>query len=234
MNNPARLKQKLDQKWFEIYKRMNAIWVHDGNMKRPHALLTSGKHSGGFFNSEVVLEHPALVNEIAFDLIKLLLAEGLNIDGIQRVVGPAMGAITLVHDIARNIEMFRPNDLPCLRAYTIPEGKGADKKMVFQKTGIKAGEIVLAGEDVVTTCDSLALNIQAIIAAGGIVQDLLPVIVNRSGKKKLGDRTIVSLVERDMPTWDSEAECEYCRNGSRAIRPKELDNWALLNAECPA
>lgn len=37
--------------WIDRFKERDALWLHDGNVRRPHALLTSGKHSDGFFNS---------------------------------------------------------------------------------------------------------------------------------------------------------------------------------------
>ena len=42
--------------WIEEYKKKQAFWMHDGNPKRRnHALLRSGKHSTGFFNSRPII-----------------------------------------------------------------------------------------------------------------------------------------------------------------------------------
>jgi len=35
--------------------KLGALWIHDGNPQRPHALLTSGNHSNGFFNASFIM-----------------------------------------------------------------------------------------------------------------------------------------------------------------------------------
>lgn len=135
--------------WISQYQQKGALWIHDGNPQRPHALLTSGKHSNGFFNSELVMEDSILLDEACFDLLKLLEGEGVTLNDVDRVVGPAMGAITLAHDISRHIG--RARDRFCLRAYTEKATDGDEKLMVFKKTAIREGERILAAEDVLTT-----------------------------------------------------------------------------------
>ena len=62
----------LSEKWMSMYEKGGALWVHDGNPLRPHALLSSGKHSDGFFNSELVMEDPSSFDEACEDLANLL------------------------------------------------------------------------------------------------------------------------------------------------------------------
>ena len=59
--------------WTKVYQEKNALWFHDGNSKRPHALLTSGNHSNGFFNSKLVTDDNTLREEAAADLVEILL-----------------------------------------------------------------------------------------------------------------------------------------------------------------
>jgi orotate phosphoribosyltransferase len=221
--------------WIKRYEERGALWIHDGHPQRPHALLTSGKHSDGFFNSELVMEDPVLLDEACDQLAKLYESYVFSQFGILvmldtlpgRVVGPAMGAITLAHDMARHISMRQ--GFPCLRAYVEKEGEGKNKKMVFKRASIRPGERVLLVEDVLTSGESVELAADAVVRAGGVVLSYVAVLVNRSGLAEVNGKKIVALIDRPMHNWDPD-ECPLCAAGSEAIRPKELDNWARLNA----
>ncbi len=213
--------------WISEYESRNAFWIHDGNPRRPHALLTSGKHSNGFFNSELVMEDANLLDEAAFDLLKILARNGLSVQNVDRVVGPAMGAITLAHEVARHIG--RKRGFSCLRAYTEKEESEAGKIMVFKKTVIRPDEQVLPVEDVLTTGTSVDHAAEAIRGAGGVVVPFVAVLVNRSGLTEVRGKKIIALIDREMPMWKPH-ECPLCAQGSEALRPKENENWSRLNA----
>jgi len=210
--------------WISKYKQRGALWIHDGNSKRPHALLTSGKHSDGFFNSELVMEDSALLAEACSNLLhKLEIDEGVSLSKIDRVVGPAMGAITMAHEMARQISEGTGHR--CLRAYT----EKFEKMMVFQRTTIKPTELILLVEDVLTTGGSVEITSAAVAATFGYILPFTAVLVNRSGFKEVGGKKIVALIDRPMPVWASD-DCPLCKNGSEAIRPKGTENWKRLNA----
>jgi len=215
-----------EKDWVHEYERRGALWIHDGNLKRPHALLTSGKHSEGFFNSEVVMEDPLLLDQAAGDLLQKLVREGFSHVTLNRVVGPAMGAITLAHDLARHISENRMD--PCLRAYTEPSTDERGRKtMVFKKTTVHAGEEVLLVEDVLTTGGSVEMAAQAVTEKGGFPVSFVGVLVNRSSLKEVNDKRVVALINHPMPMWEP-SECPLCKQGSESLRPKE--NWQRLNA----
>jgi len=220
--------------WIDEYKRVGALWIHDGNPKRPHALLTSGKHSNGFFNSELVMEDPDLLDRATSDLLELLVGRPyINlVRVVDRVIGPAMGAVTLAHDLARHISKSRSRI--CRRAYTEKEEEGGvwstpTKKMVFKKTAIRRNELILAVDDVYTTGGSIGLMTKAVTEAGGEMLSIIVVLVNRSGKTEVDGVRIISLINRPMPMWNAD-ECPLCKKGSKAIHPKDEENWARLNA----
>lgn len=229
------------QKWIDVFKDRKALWIHDDNPRRPHALLTSGKHSTGFFNSELVLEWPGLMDQACTDLTQILreqmISDGFGVGNqlkIGRVVGPAMGAITLAHDMARTFGTARKK--PCRRAFVekfdLPHREGEEKKkrMDFTRTALEPSEHVLLTEDVVTTGDSTLLAYNAVERGGGIVVPYLPVLVNRSGKTHVGNMLVVALIDHHMPTWEPD-ECPLCQQGSEALRPKADQNWQKLNAQ---
>lgn len=214
--------------WMRRFQDIGALWVHDGNPRRPHAELTSdGRHSNGFFNAGVVAENPTYLDGAAGDLVDLLSREGFSLDVVDWVVGPAMGAITLAHDVARHIGYRR--GFPCRCAYAEKEVVDGRKRMVILRSIIKPGARVLLVEDVLTTGQSVGLVADAVREAGGVILPYMAVLVNRSGFTEVDGRKIISLVEKHMPKWTPE-ECLLCKEGSEAIRPKGVENWARLNA----
>lgn len=220
------LHAELQKHWIQECQEHGALWLHDDNPKRPHALLASGKHSTGFFNMGILAENAELLDSAADDVVSLLAWQGLHLDDVDRVVGPAMGAITLAHAVARNIARKR-NGRPCLCAYAEKSEDGAS--MLFRRTNIRPDEHVLCVEDVITTGGSVEKVLAAIVQAGGHPLPFVGAILNRSDKVKIDGVWIVSLIDKPMPAWTQE-ECLLCRQGSEAIRPKGAENWARLTA----
>lgn len=223
-----------EEQWLAGFKELGALWKHDGNPKRPHALLTSGKHSDGFVNCELVLESPQLLRQAAVILANRLNTRGMRAHGIiDRVVGPAMGAITFAHELAFEISQLQHRK-NCLRGYTEKSEQGGKSVMVFGRTKVKKGEYILCCEDVFTTGGSVAQTIKAVVDAGAIALPWIPVLVNRSDATMLGDKVIIALVTVPMQTWASQEDCLLCQAGSEAIRPKggeNGENWARLTAD---
>jgi orotate phosphoribosyltransferase len=216
-----------EDEWINEYERRDALWMHKGNPLQPHAELTSGNHSTGFFNSEIVMQDPMLVADAMDDVRHLMVKAGCTMLMPDRVVGPAMGAITLAHSLALAISIARRS--PCLRAYTEPVEEGGKKRMIFKKTNIKAGEYVLLVEDVVTTGTSFGLAEEAVLEKGGIVLPFVVTLVNRSGLIEVNGKKIIALINKPMPMWEPH-ECPLCKQGSVALRPKLNDHWQRLNA----
>lgn len=213
--------------WISEYRQKDALWIHDGNLRRPHALLTSGRHSNGFFNSRLVIPDEALLRDAASDLVEKLALAGMHIGSINGVVGPQTGATKLSQLISDQIIAYTRG--PCFWASPAKNESEGQKSMVFsdQDLGILPGQSILLCEDVLTTGGSADLAATAVIGAGGIVLPFILVLVNRSGLTEASGSKIVALIDRPMPTWTPD-ECPLCKDGSEAVRPK--DNWDRLNA----
>lgn len=219
-------------RWIVEYQRRGALWIHDDNPKRPHVLLTSGKHSNGFFNSGLVCEVSSLIEEASVDLSGAV-NEVVNVTPIGWVIGPAMGAIVLAHCMAQALCQFwtytvdREMRATFTEKVAMPEGHS---QFALKRTQLHEGDEVLVVEDVVTTAGSLEATIEAVTQAGGHVAPVVAVLVNRSGLHEVrGGRKIVALIDKPMPMWEPE-ECPLCKLGSEALRPKGVGNWARLNA----
>lgn len=212
--------------WVNAYKERNALWIHDGNSKSPHALLTSGKHSTGFFNSRLIIADELILSEGASDLIELLMDLGVDISEVGCVVGPQTGATKLAEFICDQIKTITHSE--CFWASPAKGEVEGQKVMVFtdEDVPLVAGQTVLLCEDVLTTGGSIELTSTAVENIGGNVLPFVLVLVNRSGLTEIGGRKIISLIHKSMPTYTMD-ECPLCLAGSKALRPK--DNWAELN-----
>jgi orotate phosphoribosyltransferase len=218
------------EEWIRQYERKKALWIHDGNLKRPHALLTSGKHSNGFFNSRLVIPDEALLQDAACDLLELFAQQGGEVSKVQVVVGPQTGATKLAELVRDQVIFFKRGE--CFSASPAKSESEGKKTMVFsdEELVLLPGQSILLCEDVLSTGGSVDLAETAIRNAGGSVLPFILVLVNRSGLIEVGGKKIIALIDHLMPMWTPE-ECPLCKNkeGSEALRPKG-ENWALLNA----
>jgi len=217
-----------EEEWMQVFTEMGAFWLHDENPKRPHALLTSGKHSNGFFNGSKVIEDPEVLHKAMSDLCQLIEVAGDEFPRDEEnrlsrdlvVIGSALGACDLSYELGRILQ--------CKRGFTEPVEEDGKKTMVLKRFEIPAGKHVLVVEDVFTTGGTTEQTIAAIEKKNAIVWPVLGVLVNRSGRVKLGERKVVAVIDKPMPMW-APAECPLCQAGSEAVRPK--GNWDRLTAQ---
>ncbi|MEK7179865.1 MAG: hypothetical protein AAB706_00135 [Patescibacteria group bacterium] len=217
------------EEWIRQYQKRDALWLHDGNPKRPHALLTSGKHSNGFFNSRLVIQDEVLLRDAASDLLELFIQQGGDISKVQGVVGPQTGATKLAELISDQIMAYTRAE--CFWASPAKNEIEGKKSMVFSDEDIilLPRQSILLCEDVLTTGGSVDLTATAVTNAQGIVLSFILVLVNRSGLTEASGKKIVALIDRSMSMFSLD-ECPLCKVGSEAIRPKGKENWERLNA----
>lgn len=212
------------KQWDQRLSELQILWSHDGNPKRPHALLTSGKHSNGFFNGGVLLfDYPRLARLMCEDFVKREFVENFaTAYKLDRVIGPAFGAISLASNIADAFDVGY--------CFTVSEGEGDGKKFAVEKRFNVEGKVLLPTEDTITTTGSIVKSIAAAEAKGAVVLPFITAICNRSGLTEVNGRKIIAVVDKPMESWMSE-ECPLCKDGSHAIRPKEAGNWAALSIQ---
>lgn len=217
---------RTQSQWINEYKKKDALWIHDGNPKRPHALLTSGQHSNGFFNSRLVIPDEPLLREAASDLLELFVQQGGDVSKVKGVVGPQTGATKLAEFLKEDIGGN------CFSASPAKNETAGQKSMVFNDEDLKLlpGKAILLCEDVLTTGGSVDLAADSVTQAGGIILPFILVLVNRSGLTEVSGKKIIALIDHAMPMWAPD-ECPLCNQGSTALRPKDKDSWKLLNAE---
>ncbi|HRZ30636.1 MAG TPA: phosphoribosyltransferase family protein [Candidatus Paceibacterota bacterium] len=211
----------------ELFTKMGAFWPHDGNPARPHAELTSGNHSGGFFNGSKVIEDPEITRRAMEDLyLKISRVDYMDSNREYWVVGSALGACSLAHAMAQAIG--------CKCAFTEPVIKDEKKVMELKRFEIPSHATAIVVEDVLTTGGTTKQTIHALETQAISVFGQIGVLVNRSGESSIDGVSyhnrfgVVSLIEKPMPIWTPE-ECPLCKQGSKAVRPK--GNWLALTAE---
>lgn len=202
-----------EQAWISLLTDIKAFWVHNGNPKNPHACLTSGNHSNGYFNYKIA-KRAELLHDMCLDLVAgipslmvspphIVIGCGESVDLIAKKIGSLLGARS---SFAKK---------------TIENGVG---KMVLSGN-VCVGMNVLLVDDVFTTGKTLR-NTAAVVRAGGasIVKTSL-MFLNRSNIDEFDGQRIFALINYPMNIWTPN-ECPLCQSGSVALRPR--DNWKKL------
>ena len=221
------------ERWTAVFRERDAIWVHDGDPRRPHALLTSGRHSDGFVNAGIVSDEPRLIRSACAELVEAL-GEHVLLDSVTRVVGPAVGVVVMAHCVAHAVGSVTTGPR-CRSAFT--EKDPVSGRVEIRRCSLTSADEVLVVEDVLTTGGSVERTVEAVLRAGARVVPAVAVLVDRRPEadsspdesRAIGSRRVVRLVRAPMHDWDP-GECVLCRCGSEALRPKESGNWARLCA----
>ena len=168
-----------------------------------HFELSSGLHSDRYFQCALALCDPRHAEQLARGLAAKL--RGLSIDV---VVGPALGAVVMAHEVARALGVRG----------LFTERK--DGPMVLRRGfRVRPGERALVVEDVVTTGGS-AKEVVAVLRQLGAEPVAVGCIVNRSGGNPFQDLglPLFSLAEVTARTWrPEEAPAEF--RGSTPVKP---------------
>lgn len=217
---------KSADQWIDQYRLKEALWIHNGDPRQPHALLTSGNHSSGFFNSRPVIGDILMLRDAVSDLFEVFISQGGEVSDVQMVVGPQTGATEMAHLSAQLIHSLTRRH--CMSASPAKRQGNGWKFMAFNdaESSLVSNKSVLLCEDVLTTGSSVKMTVSAIKDSGGVVLPYILVLVNRSGFSEVDGRKIVALIDHPMPIWTPE-QCPLCKVGSDAVRPK--DNWKYLN-----
>jgi len=171
------------------------IFKQAGALLKGHFKLTSGLHSDTYMEKCMVLQYPDLTDKLC-----AMLAARFAADNVQVVIGPAVGAIIIAHDVARHLGA---RSIFCERE---------NGRMVLRRGfTIAPGERVLAVEDVVTTGGSVQEVIDLVNEGPGQLVGMGYFVDRSGGKASFATRTEY-LIKQDVPTWQPEA-CPLCQAG---------------------
>ncbi len=178
------------------------IFSDSGALMEGHFLLTSGRHSNQYMQCAQVLQYPAYTEQLAKHI-----ADKFENDGIELVVGPAMGGIIVSYEVARQL------GVPGIFA------ERKDGQMEIRRGfTINRGQKVLVVEDVVTTGGSVKEVIDAVKEAGGEVAGVAVLVDRSNGSVTFGVKQ-EAVLTMDIQSWE-QAECPLCQEGqTEAYKP---------------
>ncbi len=178
------------------------IFSDSGALMEGHFLLTSGRHSNQYMQCAQVLQYPAYTEQLAKHI-----ADKFENDGIELVVGPAMGGIIVSYEVARQL------GVPGIFA------ERKDGQMEIRRGfTINPGQKVLVVEDVVTTGGSVREVIDAVKEAGGEVAGVAVLVDRSNGSVTFGVKQ-EAVLAMDIQSWE-QAECPLCQEGkTEAYKP---------------
>ncbi len=182
-------------------ERIIEVLKEAGVLLEGHFLLTSGRHSNKYLQCAKIFQQTKYSEELCKDL-----AEKFKDDGIDIVIGPALGAVQMAYEVSRwldvkNIFTERDNGVMTLRRnFTIEEGQR-----------------VLVVEDVVTTGGSVKEVIEIVKGFGGVVAGVGVIVDRTGGKIDFGTR-LESVISVEVESYLPE-ECPLCKQGIRFIKP---------------
>jgi len=182
-------------------ERIMEILKEAGVLLEGHFLLTSGRHSNKYLQCAKIFQYTKYSEELCREL-----AEKFKDDGVDVVIGPAIGAIQMSYEVSRwlgvkNIFAERENGVMTLR----------------RNFTIEKGQRVLVVEDVVTTGGSVREVIRIVEEAGGKVIGVGSIVDRTGGKIDFGYK-YESVISMEVESYEAE-NCPLCKEGIPVIKP---------------
>ncbi|MFC1595211.1 hypothetical protein ACFL3E_02175 [Patescibacteria group bacterium] len=208
-----------------IFTLCDALWLHSGDPKQPHAELTSGKCSDGFVDVLRVLCFTNLCEIFGNMLVnnfRRYMGSQLKTTNADWVIGSDHAGADLSHSVA--LELLSKHDFT---------EKGPDKTQVWKRFTIQPEEVVLQVEELITTTKTLRAVREGIRNGNPYPVQFTPVVmtlVHRSDTYEFEGFPILYGIHYDIKTWEPK-ECPLCAQGSKRMRPKTIEGWAKLTGK---
>ena len=164
-----------------------------------HFCLTSGLHSDIYFQCAKLYQYPEITSELG-----RLLAEKLSDIEFDTIVAPAIGAVIIGYETAKNAKkrnLFverKDGEMQLRRGYTL-----------------KKGERVVIIEDVITTARTIKETMEAIKEFEPEVVAVGCIVDRTKGKT---DYNLKSLLQIDAVVYDP-SDCPLCKEGIELVKP---------------
>jgi|DewCreStandDraft_2_1066082.scaffolds.fasta_scaffold00245_35 orotate phosphoribosyltransferase len=173
-----------------------------GVFQEGHFLLSSGMHSGRYLQCALLLQHPDLAEQVCAALAQRFVGEG-----IQVVLGAALGGILVAHETAR-----------ALGARALFAEREGGRLVLRRGFAIHPQERVLLVEDVITTGGTVRELFDLVEAMGGEVVGVGALVDRSAGKAVLPGKRREALLALEIETYPP-AECPFCREGIPLVKP---------------
>lgn len=164
-----------------------------------HFCLTSGLHSDIYFQCAKLYQYPEITSELGKRL-----AEKLSDIEFDTIVAPAIGAVIIGYETAKNAKkrnLFverKDGEMQLRRGYTL-----------------RKGEKVVIIEDVITTARTIKETMEAIKEFEPEVVAVGCIVDRTKGKTEYN---IKSLLQIDPVVYDP-SDCPLCKEGIELVKP---------------
>jgi orotate phosphoribosyltransferase len=143
-----------------------------GVLKEGHFKLTSGLHSGQYFEKFRILEHPELVTQFAQAIVDFYCR-----DGITLVCGPTTGGVIIAFEVARQLKT---------RCVVAEKAEPSGRK-VGRGFQIGPKDRILVVDDVLTTGGSVNDTLAALKPFGATIAGIAVFIDRSAGGESAAD-----------------------------------------------
>jgi orotate phosphoribosyltransferase len=190
------------EKVLSLFKECDALL--EGHFK-----LTSGKHSGWYFEKIRLIEKPQVLEKIVNLLAEKIANDKLSFD---YVISPAYGAIAVGFLAALRLKK------------KFAFAQRIEERMAFRPgwTGLAAGERAIIVEDILTTGGSIQEVVDALKQRGISIAGIYVLVDRTAGEVLIEGKPAGSLLALKVEAFEPEA-CPFCRNGVPLSKPGASD-----------
>ena len=194
--------QDAREKVLSLFKECDAVL--EGHFK-----LTSGKHSGWYFEKIRLIERPQVLERIVNLLVEKIEKNKLDFD---YVISPAYGAIAIGFLAALKLKKKF--------AFT----QRVEERMAFRPgwTGLETGQRAIIVEDILTTGGSIQEVVEALKKRGMSIAGIYVLVDRTAGEVLIEGKPVSSLLALKVEAFEPEA-CPFCRRGIPLIKPGASD-----------
>jgi orotate phosphoribosyltransferase len=182
------------------------IFRKAGGVKEGHFVLTSGKHSGQYWEKFQVLQYPEYTEQLC-----RAIADHFRPQNVEVVAGPTTGGVILAYEVARQLGTRG------IFAERCEDEAGRSGRAFRRGFSIRPGERVLVVDDILTTGGSVKDVVEEVKRLGANLLGVA-VLIDRSGGKVDFGVPLFSLYQLSIPTWEP-ADCPLCQAGQPLTKP---------------
>jgi len=174
-----------------------------GAVQKGHFVLTSGNHSDTYVQCARILENPKVTAKLSKELIKPWISQGIDV-----VVGPALGGIVLSYELARPLKA---------KAMYLER---VDGKLALRRGfTVSADSKIIVAEDVITTGGSVKEVIDVLAQRGAQVLGIISLVDRRPEKSdQIFGIRYNSVIQVNPPIYQP-ADCPLCKKGIPTEKP---------------
>ncbi|MDP3447197.1 MAG: orotate phosphoribosyltransferase [Eubacteriales bacterium] len=164
-----------------------------------HFLLSSGRHSGGYFQCAKLLRFPALAEKV----LSTVTAQVKHLP-ITKVCGPAMGGVIVSYELARQ-----------LGTESIFTEREYGKMQLRRGFYVGKGDKILIAEDVITTGKSTMETVRVLEALGAEVIGAA-CIADRRASDCTFTLPVYAALKLNIDSYAPD-DCPICKEGKRKL-----------------